>query len=163
MKTSLLSHPFMTQSIFSLPARKKQCNRTQAIIAGRPGKRKTKKMEDKQINRCISGPSSAVQHNLGCLAPEGLEDFSVQLRSEFRSSAGIVHPSISFWFSLLLLLNRQLWRRAKVRPVCRVSIYSERENPGNGGSDRENTQEQMGRGWAMTGGIRGGRRSGTEY
>lgn len=74
---------------------KNQCNRTLVIIAGRPGGKKTKKMEDKQINRCISGPSSAVQHNLGCLAPEGPEDFSVRLRSEFRSSVGIFHPSIS--------------------------------------------------------------------
>lgn len=75
---------------------KNQSNQTQVIIARRPGKRKTKKMEDKQINRCISGPSSAVRHNLGCLAPEGPEDFSVQLRSEFRSSVGVVHPSIAF-------------------------------------------------------------------
>lgn len=79
-----------------IQGQKKQCNRTLVIIARRPGKRKTKKVKDKQINRCISGPSSAVQHNLGCLAPKGPEDFSVRLRSEFRSSVGVAHPSIAF-------------------------------------------------------------------
>lgn len=64
----------------------------------RAGRDKT--MEDKQINCCISGTSSAVQHNLGCLASWVGRDFSVQLiRSEFTSSIGISHPSISFWSS----------------------------------------------------------------
>lgn len=51
-----------------------------------------KKMEDQQINCCISGPSSAERHYLGCLASGGGRgcDSSVQLiRSEFTSSVGI--------------------------------------------------------------------------
>lgn len=124
-----------------------------------------KKMEDKQINCCISVPSSAVQHNLGCLA-SGVwrRGFCVLLiRSDFISSVGISHPSISFWVSGLLL-NLQLWRRAKVRLIHRVSIKPEQEKLGPLWLLIERTtQKQKGRGWAMMGGIRGGRRSGTEY
>lgn len=50
---------------------------------------KDEKVEDKQINCCISVLSSVVQRNLGCLVPVGLEHFSVELiRSQFRSSVG---------------------------------------------------------------------------
>lgn len=106
----------------------------------RAGRDKT--MEDKQINCCISGTSSAVQHNLGCLALGVGRDFSVQLiRSEFTSSIGISHPSISFW-SFVVLLNLQLWRRAKVRLICGVSIESEQEKLGEWWLSTERTTQK---------------------
>lgn len=127
---------------------KNQCNRTRVIIRRRPGR--DKKMEDKQINLCTSGPSSAVQHNLGCLAPEGPEDFSVRLvRPEFRSSVGISHLSVSFWFSLLPR------SRGSTRPESEHRVGAG-EAGGDGGSDRENTQKIDGGGGAMMGGIREG-------
>lgn len=53
-------------------------------------------MEAKQINCCISGPSLAGQHNLGCLAFQGGgegADFPVQpVRPELTSSMGCLSP-----------------------------------------------------------------------